>query len=188
TQLGAGTPVLYSDGTSNGIASDDRWPAAAETVPTPRPVPLAQHAGVGGTDEWVVASIHLDPDDIAPRVARRWARELLHQHGQPSLSDVTASGLTEVVTNACLHACTPMTVTMSIRAPATVRFGVRDYSVALPIRRDADDEATTGRGLALLAACGPWGVQEHADGKTVWFEPHTAGRVTLVTDPPEGSI
>ncbi len=165
TQLGAGTPVPYLDSTDYLAATDveaPRWPAPRVRRPsTP-----------GRATGWVVDVLALDPDNEAPGAARRWARQLLHAHGYATLIHVTASGLTELVTNVCLHARTAMTVTMCLTEGTAVRFQVRDHSPALPVSRHTAVDATSGRGLQLVAACGQWGVEAHVDGKTVWFEPH----------------
>lgn len=165
TELGAGTPVPYEGEMAN---ADSDLDPLVEAVPAPRSV---TPDNAGSDEAWVVSTLNLQPDTEAPSATRRWARQLLLLHGRPNLIDVTASGLTELVTNACLHARTPMTVTMTLRAGSTVRFHVRDLSPLMPVRRNADVDATSGRGLQLVAACGEWGVQEHPDGKSVWLEP-----------------
>jgi len=96
--------------------------------------------------------------------------------GRPELTETTELAITELVTNAVLHAKPPMTM----RVAGTFdhpRFEVADGSRVVPTvnhRMTDDDEllSTFGRGLGLVAMCAlSWGVDVHDDGKIVWFEP-----------------
>ena len=96
--------------------------------------------------------------------------------GRPELTETTELAITELVTNAVLHAKPPMT----LRVAGTFdhpRFEVADGSRVVPTvnhRMTDDDEllSTFGRGLGLVAMCAlSWGVDVHDDGKIVWFEP-----------------
>jgi hypothetical protein len=52
-----------------------------------------------------------------------------------------------------------------------VRVEVTDASVDAPQPREAPVEATSGRGLAIIDGSGlQWGIDQHADGKTVWLQ------------------
>ena len=107
--------------------------------------------------------------------ARRWVRAVLADLGALSLLEAAELGLTELVTNACLHARTPVQVTARAVA-GRIRFEVTDGSPILPLPARRGAGATTGRGMYLVAACGAWGVVPEAGGvgKTVWFEPTEA--------------
>jgi anti-sigma regulatory factor (Ser/Thr protein kinase) len=76
----------------------------------------------------------------------------------------------EVVTNAVLHARSPIEVAVEIGSH-TVRVQVSD---GLPgLRGDADRSRHGGRGLVLVAAMAShWGIAKREDigGKSVWFE------------------
>ena len=96
--------------------------------------------------------------------------------GRPELAETAELAITELVTNAVLHAKPPM----SMRVAGTFdhpRFEVADGSRVVPTvnpRMTDEDEllATFGRGLGLVAMCAlSWGVDVHDDGKIVWFEP-----------------
>jgi hypothetical protein len=51
-----------------------------------------------------------------------------------------------------------------------VRIEVGDTGPDLPVRSDADDDADSGRGMAILAACASsWGCRSKRHGKVVWF-------------------
>jgi anti-sigma regulatory factor (Ser/Thr protein kinase) len=78
---------------------------------------------------------------------------------------------TELTANVVRHARTPFTVNMSWDA-GRLRFEVTDAS-PLPPRPQLQEhvEATGGRGLMLVdTVANAWGVDRHAQGKTVWFE------------------
>jgi anti-sigma regulatory factor (Ser/Thr protein kinase) len=78
--------------------------------------------------------------------------------------------VSEVVTNAIVHAGTEVEVSVGL-TPDAVRIEVTDKESVLPTPRDATDEETSGRGLALLEAlASAWGVEAGPEGKVVWFE------------------
>jgi anti-sigma regulatory factor (Ser/Thr protein kinase) len=118
----------------------------------------------------------LDSSPLAVQEARRWAGDVCREVGRPELSETAELAITELVTNAVLHAKPPM----SLRVAGTFdhpRFEVADGSRVVPSvnpRMTDDDEllSTFGRGLGLVAMCAlSWGVDVHDDGKIVWFEP-----------------
>lgn len=105
----------------------------------------------------------------------RAARHLLRSHVATILSaeDVDTAMLlvSEVVTNAVVHAGTPVEVVVCLQGGATLRVEVADGSVQRPTIRHDAMMASTGRGLHLLDALAHrWGVTVRATGKTVWFE------------------
>jgi anti-sigma regulatory factor (Ser/Thr protein kinase) len=78
--------------------------------------------------------------------------------------------VTELVTNAILHAGTPLQLTVEAR-PGAVRICVEDHTRALPERQDLEPDAITGRGLALVEQLSSaWGVEATQSGKGVWCE------------------
>ncbi len=107
--------------------------------------------------------------DAVPH-ARRWvAGSLAGSAAEAILPDVELV-VTELVTNALLHAGPPITVHVDVQGD-TVRIGVADSSRAAPVRALARADAMTGRGLSLVAALSrDWGVRPAADGKVVWCE------------------
>jgi anti-sigma regulatory factor (Ser/Thr protein kinase) len=103
----------------------------------------------------------------SPRIVRRALGA--HFATWPRLADLMLC-LTEVVTNAVLHAGPPITA-MAFDAHGIVRVEVADGSTLVPVRREAQETSTTGRGLHLLdALTSRWGVDVGAHGKVVWFE------------------
>lgn len=101
--------------------------------------------------------------------ARRFVRSLLtidHEH----LADDAELAVSELVTNAVVHAGTPIAVRVAV-APGSVRVEVEDGSPHHPRARRYADTAGTGRGLRLLAdLVDSWGATSTATGKIVWFE------------------
>ncbi len=78
--------------------------------------------------------------------------------------------VSEVASNAVLHARSPFTVTVE-RSGSNLRVAISDNSAVLPVVKHLSDEATTGRGLRILGHLArAWGVEPGRSGKTVWFE------------------
>jgi anti-sigma regulatory factor (Ser/Thr protein kinase) len=104
--------------------------------------------------------------------ARRWARGVLTAWDADELEWELSQLLTEVVTNAVLHAGTSLRVGLEQDAASgRLRCEVTDGSPVRPRLRNHSAEATTGRGLQLLeTVAASWGVQPASAGKTVWFE------------------
>ena len=76
--------------------------------------------------------------------------------------------LSELATNAVLHAGTDFTVSVDVLEDA-LRVQVRDASRRSPRARRYGLGATTGRGLGLVEALAQdWGVEVDGSGKTVW--------------------
>jgi hypothetical protein len=136
-------------------------------------------SGVVGTFCRVTGELPQEPLALAPigqasRQARAYIRHGLTALGWEALLDSAELAVTELVTNACLHARTPIVVALRVMADHAVRIEVTDGSPLVPEQRRFDTLATTGRGLRLLESFGTWGVDSAAPpltGKTVWFEP-----------------
>lgn len=81
-----------------------------------------------------------------------------------------ATVVSELVTNAILHARTPFTVKVR-RLAGTIRVDVTDKSEEMPVRRPHNINEVTGRGLQIVEKLSDnWGVSKNSRGKTVWFE------------------
>ncbi len=109
-------------------------------------------------------------ESTSTRVARQIVRTALLEAGQPQWTDAAELACSEVVTNAILHAHSDIELTVDV-VPDHVRVEVRDSSPVLPVQRDYNEHATTGRGMALVAALtSAHGISDVGpDGKTVWF-------------------
>jgi anti-sigma regulatory factor (Ser/Thr protein kinase) len=112
-----------------------------------------------------------DPSPEAPRHARRFVAHLLGRLEADSVLDQTVLLVSELVTNAVLHARTPVTVEVSLTGDV-LRVGVGDASPTPPAMRSFSALAGSGRGLHLVASMSrTWGVDDRPDGgKIVWFE------------------
>ena len=120
-------------------------------------------------------SLDLAPDPRSVRQARVWVVGELTTIGRTDLADAAELGVSELVTNAILHAAPPITVRLG-GTRAHPRVEVRDNSVAPPSVRDMTTHArlmaTVGRGLGIVAMYSmTWGAEVTSRGKVVWFEP-----------------
>jgi hypothetical protein len=112
----------------------------------------------------------LSGEPASAGVARRAVRQALSAADRVHWSDAAELACTEVVSNVVLHARTDLELTVEV-FDELVRVQVRDFSPTLPRQRGYSDHATTGRGMALVAALSTdHGVSDVGpDGKTVWF-------------------
>ncbi|HEX6921605.1 MAG TPA: GAF domain-containing protein [Actinomycetes bacterium] len=117
-----------------------------------------------------VGELRLDHEpDAVPR-ARSFAADLLHSWHEAELEVDVGVLVTEVVTNALLHAGPPVLLRL-VRLVDGVRIEVEDSSRALPLRSRPGTDAMTGRGIMLVEAlCRAWGVEPLEFGKVVWCE------------------
>ncbi|WP_315098563.1 ATP-binding protein [uncultured Cellulomonas sp.] len=112
----------------------------------------------------------------APRVVRHWVMRTIADAGVGGSSNQVVELLTaELVSNAVVHGPEAGEVRVEVRIDAeSVRVGVRDTGGGRPTVGHPEPTAPSGRGLALVEALSSdWGIQTHADGKTVWFEVRT---------------
>jgi anti-sigma regulatory factor (Ser/Thr protein kinase) len=140
------------------------------------------------TGELPQEPLALAPVGQASREARAYVRHGLTALGWDTLLDSAELAVTELVTNACLHARTPIVVALRVLADHSVRIEVTDESPRVPEQQHFDTMATTGRGLRLLESYGRWGVDTPAPpltGKTVWFEPSEDSDSAAVWDTAE---
>jgi anti-sigma regulatory factor (Ser/Thr protein kinase) len=124
-----------------------------------------------------VSTLELTPEPRSVRTARAWVVGELAAIGRADLSDAAELGVSELVTNAILHADPPITVRVG-GTPTHPRVEVHDTSHVPPrVRRMSDDDrllATVGRGLGIVAMYSTtWGAEVSHQGKVVWFEPAT---------------
>ncbi|MFI9646029.1 ATP-binding protein [Streptomyces sp. NPDC052040] len=105
--------------------------------------------------------------------ARRGARCVLRSWGLPAeVRETVELVVSELVTNAVRHGRVPgryFEVAMAYDGEKAVEVEVSDASERLPVPADPGPEATSGRGLLLVAALSQsWGVRDRSVGKTVW--------------------
>jgi len=117
-----------------------------------------------------VLSVDLPPEPSSATRARALTREQLGTTYPSDTLETVALLVTELVTNAILHARTPLQLTLETR-PGLVRICVEDQSSEQPALRHYESDAVTGRGLALVEQlAASWGVETTASGKAVWCE------------------
>lgn len=136
--------------------------------------------------------------------ARRWVVATCADIGRPELVECAEMGVSELVTNALLHAGPPIRV----RVRGThehPRVEVVDASREPPVLpgsepiTDDDDDLllTFGRGLDIVARCSvAWGAEIEEDGKVVWFTPAAEfsedegaqGVITGISEPSSTSL
>jgi anti-sigma regulatory factor (Ser/Thr protein kinase) len=118
--------------------------------------------------------IQLDNEPVNASRARAFVRRKLAEHDLSHLSDDVEVVVSELATNAMLHAHTPFTVSLHA-FDQTLLLEVEDGSVRgdLRVRDDAaaPDFDTHGRGLGIVAVLSrEWGVDSLPCGKSVWAE------------------
>ncbi|MDF2265206.1 ATP-binding protein [Streptomyces coacervatus] len=121
------------------------------------------------------------------QVRRIVSAQLRYWHLDP-LIDRAALGVTELLTNVHLHAQPDKLCTVEIELVLDrLMVSVRDHDPRLPEVRDVEPCATTGRGLAMVAAVSEsWGARPDGEsGKVVWFAlPTTPAPVAAPARPP----
>jgi len=121
-------------------------------------------SGAGATD-----TLTLEPHPTSPGAARRHIAQLLEAGPLAELVETAALLVSELVTNAVLHAATAIELSCRIEA-GSVWVEVKDHSSVAPSVRHYDATASTGRGLGLVEGLADdWGIDVDEGGKTVWF-------------------
>ncbi len=110
-------------------------------------------------------------DLASVRLARQMAADALHTWGLDALVDPVALIVSELATNAVVHARSPFSVRLHL-APAALRIEVADCGAGLPNPVDPEPAGIGGRGLLLVAELSvAWGVEVASPPcKTVWCE------------------
>jgi len=110
-----------------------------------------------------------EPNSVS--AARRFVTQTLEVAAVPDLTWVAAQIISELATNAVLHAGTAFVVRVSV-ADSTVRLAVIDERPrVLAAKRRFSADTTTGRGLQLVERLSrAWGVTDDDHTKTVWCE------------------
>lgn len=109
----------------------------------------------------------LPDDSAAPGAARRAVTERFGHHARCGELVLCVS---EVVTNAVLHARSAATMTLR-RRNDLLTVEVHDDDPNPPVRQAHSTTASAGRGLQILDALAVrWGTRPTRAGKVVWFE------------------
>ena len=122
-------------------------------------------------------ALTLPAEAASARAARQLLRDLLVEAGREQWIDSAVLAVSEIVTNVVLHAHTSMELMATISGAALL-VEVRDGNPSRPQQRAYGTQATTGRGMDLVAsvtsshglrALGP-------AGKVVWFRIDASAR------------
>lgn len=127
------------------------------------------------------ASRAFPPHAGSASAARQFTREVLASWQAHTLQGDAVLTVSELATNAVLHAKTPFTLALALEVEV-LRIAVTDGSAApLPTRDPLAVESPSGRGLAIVAALSAtWGSNStDANGKTVWCELPVRPRLPL---------
>ncbi|MDP9241004.1 MAG: ATP-binding protein [Actinomycetota bacterium] len=115
----------------------------------------------------VRAEFEGDPRRVAD--ARRLTEGTLAAWGLADLGHTAALLVSELVTNAILHARSGVVIVLR-HGSDEIRIEVLDTSPLPPRVRHFRADAGTGRGVRLLDTLARrWGVERESGGKTVWF-------------------
>ena len=112
----------------------------------------------------------LRDDTSSAGAARRFVRNTLEAWGADEHAETATLLISELVTNAVLHARSGPEVVLQFE-DTVLRVEVHDRSPVLPARRHYGLQAGTGRGIVLVEEMASgWGAEPTASGKVVWFE------------------
>jgi hypothetical protein len=177
--------LLWDDGHINAaLELEAQWNALASEIPfslycayPEQSVAPQRHrealAAVRGLHEAVVmAAMRAYPADReAPRAARHFVTETLRHWRADNMAGDAAIVVTELATNAVIHARSGFTVGLAGDGGA-VRITVGD-AAPLPAESGVPLPVAPAHGLGVVAAVSDaWGIQPGMRGKTVWAELH----------------
>ena len=109
------------------------------------------------------------PDVLA--AARQFVRTSLREWEFERLTDDAVLATSELVANAVLHSGTDIRLRVLSDGLSMVRVEVSDGNTRMPSPAARPQDATSGRGLNIVAALGTaWGTALRRDGKIVWVE------------------
>ena len=145
-------------------------PSAAEAFPEV----CHLHSGVtGGAPAAAGSEVtrRFSASALTPRLARSFVADTLEGWGREDVADDAVLAVTELTTNAVVHAMSDVFVGLGRAAGGTVRLVVGDRSAASPLLAGTDLTALGGRGLQLVEKiAGCWGYDIVAGGKLVWAD------------------
>ena len=112
----------------------------------------------------------LEAEPGAARLARGHVTDFCGDAGCHDLADDATVIVTELVSNAVIHAMTTSELRVSYGA-GVLRIEVMDAAPHRPVMRSPGTTEEHGRGLLLVSTLSEsWGVEPQPDGKLVWAE------------------
>lgn len=116
-------------------------------------------------------ALHLSAAATSARQARRFVGEVCHKWDLDVVCDTAQLLVSEIVTNAIVHAGTPVELNIVCHLGVSLRTEVADASPAAPRLRPPRLLDEGGRGLEMVRRLASrWGVRQRGQGKVVWFE------------------
>jgi CheY-like chemotaxis protein/anti-sigma regulatory factor (Ser/Thr protein kinase) len=144
-----------------------------DLAPTDLPAAIADVTGVVERLQTLLAkaSERLPADPRSAGEARRLVRSTLDGWTDGDKIDDIILCVSELVTNAVVHAASSPRVMVHVR-PEVIHVEVSDASDVLPLPRQAGPADTSGRGMSILSDLSDrWGsLRRSGGGKTVWFD------------------
>jgi anti-sigma regulatory factor (Ser/Thr protein kinase) len=118
------------------------------------------------------AAVDLRPVLASTPVARHLVLDLLGAWEAPHDAGDAALLVTELVANVVDHVAGEASFTLELSLSGDwLRISVVDGSALRPVVQQFEVGAPRGRGMRLVGSIADrWGVEDHADGKAVWFE------------------
>jgi anti-sigma regulatory factor (Ser/Thr protein kinase) len=108
-----------------------------------------------------------EPIPSSVPAARRFVTDTLDRWALGQLCDWGALAVSELATNAVVHAATPFEVELEVNGEVVIT--VTDRSLGVPVARSGPLEGESGRGVHLIEALSDrWGVQVGDSAKRVW--------------------
>jgi anti-sigma regulatory factor (Ser/Thr protein kinase) len=130
------------------------------------PPSLDELAGPVRTASWT-----LEPDTANIATARQLTAEVLRAWGCDHLIPDAQLVVTELVTNAIVHADSSCQLSLQVNG-AGIRIAVTDSDrISQPDPQPFDLQREGGRGLLIVSTlASSWGIEPEARGKTVWAD------------------
>ncbi|WP_409496560.1 ATP-binding protein [Amycolatopsis sp. cmx-11-12] len=130
---------------------------------------MSTQPGIAERDELNPGDVAYDLDATATRDVRHGVREMLGRYRGLTVDDAVLVA-DELISNAHRHGEAPRACRLGVTHQGRyLRIEVDDSSPRQPRRRTPDGSG--GRGLMLIdRLSSAWGIQNHADHKTVWVE------------------
>jgi len=117
-----------------------------------------------------VRSIDLSPETVSASKARTFVRDTLSEWGYDAVEPDVSLAVSELVTNAVVHAHSPTCVTL-LDLRDGVQLRVRDDTPEPPTMLEPREADTGGRGMFLVdSVADNWGVEAAPPGKVVWLD------------------
>jgi anti-sigma regulatory factor (Ser/Thr protein kinase) len=120
----------------------------------------------------LTAAVDLRPVPASVPVARHLVLDLLGAWEAPHDAGDAALLVTELVANVVDHVAGEASFTLELSLSEDwLRIAVADGSALRPVVRQFEVGAPRGRGMRLVESIADrWGVEDHPDGKAVWFQ------------------